>query len=92
MSKMAELDAVFSADADLADGAKFKRFYVTYGCGSNLQAAIPFVKAQDYSSARAGVHVHTKGEFAFMYDEEGFAGQVEKYGLQRVLFQGQRPE
>ena len=87
MSKMAELDASFSAGDKHVPG--FKLFYVTYGFGSNLAGCYSVVKAQDYASAKAGVMVHTKGRFAFLYDAAQFAGQVEEYGLRRILFQAQ---
>lgn len=67
-------------------------FFVTYGFGSNLKNCYSKVTGPDYSTARALVDDVTEGKFAFMYDAERFAGQVEKYGLTEVPLQPQQLE
>jgi len=67
------------------------KVYVTYGCGSNLAGAYSEVEAEDYEAARKKIFERTKGKFAFMYTEEEFEGQVDKYNLIKVALQQQVP-
>lgn len=62
-------------------------FYVTYGYGSNLRHKYSKIEAKDYYEARVKVFDATGGKFAFIYDEEMFEGQVEKYNLKEVPLQ-----
>ena len=48
------------------------------------------ITASDYDAARETIFDVTDGKFAFLYDEQEFQGQVEKYGLQQVDLQPQR--
>ena len=64
-------------------------FYVTYGYGSNLRNKYSKVAAPDYGSAHDLAHEVTSGKFAFMYDEDDFLPQIEKYGLHEVALQPQ---
>lgn len=64
-------------------------FFVTYGMGGNLANCYSKVWAEDYSAARDQIDDVIKGRFAFCYDEGGFAGQPEKYGLSEVPLQAQ---
>ena len=66
-----------------------KNFYVTYGFGSNLANCYSVVPSVDYASARAEVDKVTGGAFAFIYDEDEFRGQAEKYGMTNVALQAQ---
>jgi hypothetical protein len=45
------------------------------------------VQAEDYESAREAVFAEIGQAFSFMYDEQEFAGQVERYGLHEVDLQ-----
>ena len=65
------------------------KFYVTYGCGSNLSGCYSEVEAEDAHAGRKAVLGVCGQKFAFFYDEEGFAGQVEKFGLRKVPLQQQ---
>ena len=65
------------------------KFFVTYGCGSNLAGCYSVVEAETYGVARSIVSTTTRNKFAFMYDEKDFAGQVEKYNLTEVPLQAQ---
>jgi len=65
------------------------KIYVTYGCGGNLANCYSEVFCEDYEQGRRHVDQVTGGKFAFVYGEESFAGQVEKYGLQLVDLQPQ---
>lgn len=66
-----------------------KTFYVTYGFNSNLGKKYSKVRASTATLARELVMDVTKGKFAFMYPEEEFLPQIEKYGLQEVALQPQ---
>lgn len=65
------------------------KFYVTYGCGSNLTGRYSIVEAEDYSEARFIIHDIIGAHFAFCYNEEGFDTQIEDYGLTEVPLQAQ---
>ena len=65
------------------------KFYVTYGCGSNLANCYSKVEAEDAHAGREAVRLVCGAKFAFFYDEEGFAGQVEQFGLREVPLQQQ---
>ncbi len=64
-------------------------YFVTYAVGSKLNGCYSTVQAPDPVSARRTVDRITKGQFAFMHDEEGFRGQVERFGLKEVALQPQ---
>jgi len=64
-------------------------FYVTYGCGSKLAGKYSVVQGPDYLTARRTVNDVTRGEFGFIYDQDDFKGQIEKYGLKEVALQPQ---
>ena len=66
-----------------------ENFYITYSNNSNLAHCFSKVPARDYSAARATVNCAIGSSFAFMYDDEDFSGQVEKYGLTEVPLQAQ---
>jgi hypothetical protein len=65
------------------------KFYVTYSFNSNLKDNYSIVEADCYDSARDEIFNETEGKFAFMYDEESFEGQADKYGLSEVPLQQQ---
>jgi len=52
-------------------------FYVTYGVGTTMAGKYSIVQAKDYTAARGIVDQAIGPKFAFMYDQEGFAGQAE---------------
>lgn len=62
-------------------------FYVTYGHGSNLRDCYSVVEGEDYAECRRILHEAIGDNFAFMYSEEEFAGQVEDYNLRKVELQ-----
>lgn len=62
-------------------------FYVTYGYCSNLGRNFSVVEADDYAAARQKIHAAIGDDFAVCYDEYGFFGQIEKYGLTEVPLQ-----
>ena len=64
-----------------------KNFYVTYGCGTNLYNCYSVVQGFDYEDARNTVFTEIGPAFAFMYDEDQFAGQAEKYDMREVELQ-----
>ena len=66
-----------------------EKYYVTYGNGTHQANNYSVVEAEDYGEARLTVDNVTKGLFAFMYDEEEFAGQAEQYGLTEIPLQPQ---
>lgn len=62
------------------------KFYVTYG--NNLIRHYSVVEADDEDEAREIAYEGTdSGKFAFMYTEEQFAGQAEKYHLTEIELQ-----
>lgn len=65
------------------------KFYVTYACGGNLAGCYSVIDAETYLAARAIASTATRNKYAFMYDEKGFAGQVEEYKLTEVPLQAQ---
>jgi len=65
-------------------------FYVTYGCGTNLNKKYSVVQADDMEEARDIVRSQIGPAYAFIYSEDTFAGQVKKYGLEEVPLQAQR--
>jgi len=69
--------------------SKFQFYYITYGCGTNLAGCYSVVKAQDYVSMRQAVHALIGQDFAFVYCDNEFEGQIKEYGLRRVPLQRQ---
>lgn len=72
-----------------ASNPEEQNFYVTYGCGSNLNRKFSVVRAIDYATARSEVERVTGRNFAFMYDEADFAGQAEQWDMTEVPLQPQ---
>ena len=66
------------------------KFFVTYGSGTNLANCYSAIEADSYEQARQKAFEVTSGKFAFMYDEEQFTGQVERWNLTEVELQPQR--
>jgi len=79
------------AVAEINEGGEKMNFYVTYGCGSKLRDCYSIVEAPDYVAARKLIHAEIGTDFAFVYDENDFAGQVEQYGLKLVTLEAQGP-
>jgi len=73
-----------------ASDARLFPFYVTYGNGTNLAYCYSAIQAKDYEEARKLVIDVCGPKFAFIYDAEQFAGQVEVYNLKLVALQPQR--
>lgn len=65
------------------------KVYVTYGFGSNLANCYSMVEGEDVSACYAEIDRVTDGKYAFVYDEENFKDQPEKYGLTEVPLQQQ---
>lgn len=68
-----------------------RRFYYAFGIGYNLARNYIVVEAEDRETARrafqaerAKVDNYGGRLYAFDYDEDGFAGQIEQYGLTEV--------
>ena len=66
------------------------KFFVTYGTGTNLANCYSVIEADEYDQARQKAFEVTEGKFAFIYDEEQFFGQIEKWDLTEVELQPQR--
>lgn len=68
---------------------KTKNFYVTYGCGTNLNRKFSRVEAVDSDEARTIVQGVCGTKYAFIYTEEQFLPQIERHGLSEVELQPQ---
>jgi hypothetical protein len=71
------------------DNPNWEAFYVTYGGGTQQAQCYSIVWAEDYSQARKTINESIGNKFAFVCDEAGFEGQVEKYDLQEIPLQPQ---
>lgn len=60
------------------------KLYVTYAVNSNQAKNFSIVEGDDWGAARQTVFGTIGREFAFIYDENEFAGQVEAYGLTEI--------
>jgi len=65
------------------------KLYVTYGYNSNLRNNFSEVEGETLEECYRQINDTTRGQYAFTYDEFGFAGQVERYGLTEVPLQPQ---
>ena len=68
---------------------KTKNFYVTYGCGTNLNRKFSRVEAKDIDEARVIVQGVCGIKYAFLYTEEQFLPQIERHGLTEAELQPQ---
>ncbi len=59
-------------------------FYGTFGFNQTLRGCYVKIEAEDDSGAHHQMYNHYGTIYAFIYDEEGFNGQVERHGLQEV--------
>ena len=59
-------------------------FYVTYGFGSFQKNCYATVEANSYDEARKKVFGKIGPKFSFIYNEDEFSGQIEKYGLHEI--------
>jgi len=64
-------------------------FFVTYGFGSHLERCYSRVPADTIHQAWDKIFEVTGGKHAFIYTEEQFKGQPEKYDLREVALQPQ---
>lgn len=60
------------------------KFFVTYGVGGNKRGCYSVIDAESEEIARSAVLGACGRNFAFLYDEQEFAGQVEKWGLKEA--------
>lgn len=65
------------------------KLHVTYGYNSNLRNNFSVVEGETLAELFQKINDITHGQYAFTYDEFGFAGQVERYGLTEVPLQPQ---
>ena len=66
------------------------KFFVTYGCGSNLNRKYSVVEADSYSEAQKEIKYVCGRYFAFCYDNEAdFNRQIAEYHLTEVPLQAQ---
>jgi hypothetical protein len=65
------------------------KYYITYGADYLQHKNYSVVESDTYSNARQSVIDQIGFHWAFIYSEEGFAGQVEKYGLTEIPLQEQ---
>jgi hypothetical protein len=66
-----------------------KRFFVTYGFGSNLARKFSVIKTESWRKAHDIAMEVTGGKFAFVYSEAEFEGQQERHSLVEVPLQAQ---
>jgi hypothetical protein len=71
-----------------------KKFYVTYGMGTNLGYCFSIVEADNYAHARNILHRTIGSKFAFCYTESEWIlddgkTQQERYKLREVPLQAQ---
>lgn len=66
------------------------KFYVTYGSnhetasGMSLANYYTPIEAESYGEARLAIRLSRNDKWAFMYGEEDFSGQPEKYNLEPI--------
>lgn len=60
------------------------KFFVTYGYNTNLSNNYSVVEADDYCEARKKIFDIRGRKFSFIYTEDEFIGQPEKYGLTEI--------
>lgn len=66
------------------------KFFVTYGSshhtadGMSLANYYTLIEAPSYGEARLAIHLARNVKWAFMYGEEDFSGQPEKYNLKPI--------
>lgn len=65
---------------------KLHRFFFTFGGAYNLRLNYVVVEAENRAEARLTMQSIYGRSYAFDYDETGFAGQPDKYGLTQVPF------
>lgn len=65
------------------------KLYVTYGNGYAQRDNYSVVEGDDISECMQKIVAGTRNRYAFSYDEEGFKGQPEKYGLTEIPLQPQ---
>lgn len=66
------------------------KLYVTYGSGYKQRNCYSIVEAESMAECQRIVNDVTRGQYAFYYTEERFAGQVEEYGLTEIPLQPQQ--
>jgi hypothetical protein len=65
------------------------KLYITYGFGYDQRNNYSVVEGVDEYEIYEQIDAVTGGKYAFAYDEEGFEGQVESYGLTEIPLQAQ---
>lgn len=65
------------------------RLYVTYGCGSDQRDCYSVVEGKDVIECMDEIQRVCGRDYAFTYNEEEFAGQVERYGYHEIPLHAQ---
>ena len=65
-------------------------FYVTYGCGSNLEGCYSTVYADSYDEARSWIDYETGGKYAFVYEHDKYEDAIAYWNLTEVPLQAQQ--
>lgn len=60
-------------------------YYFTFGCSSENGRKYVKILAESWDAARDIMFNHYGKQWGFQYDEAGFAGQIEEYGLTELL-------
>lgn len=71
---------MFSTEANMSN------FFITYGHNTPRANMYSVVDAPDYDRARDLVFLVLGNKWAFMYGEDEFLGQSEKYSLRETAF------
>jgi hypothetical protein len=88
--------STLSSEPQAPSGAtpKERRWYITYGQGSNLQNCYSEFYADSHEEAGKIAYAGTGGKHAFMYSRENWEDngitQAERYGLREVPLQPQK--
>jgi hypothetical protein len=65
------------------------KLFVTYGNGYKQRNSYSVVEGETLKDCYEQIDKATNGKYAFTYDTESFAGQIEKYGLTEIPLQAQ---
>lgn len=61
-----------------------ENFYFTFGCGSDKARKYVKIVSTSRESARDLMFAHYGKAWGFQYDESGFEGQVDEFGLSEL--------
>lgn len=61
------------------------KFYATFMQRQATKLHYVEIEAENVQDAHAAMHEHFGTTWAFMYDEAGFSGQVQQFGLKRLI-------